>query len=228
MRRSTRLLTAFTLLIMLATAAAAGYLAAPSQAKDGLHLRGWLQATAFSALCHTDADRAAAFAAFAHEKPQLARFLLPAPAIASADVCRAFAHRSLRNLIVNAGETALRDCFNANAGSACTGSVATFKFHGTGSLATAAAETDTGCGTEFTTQTNPDNTRATGSQTTNGANVYRTVGTVAYDATATAREWCLMNQAATGGGTIWSHVIYSDINVASGDSIQFTYDLTIE
>jgi len=129
-----------------------------------------------------------------------------------------------RNLIVNAGETALRDCFIATS---CT-PVQAWKFHGIGTGATAAAEGDTGCQTELTTQYNPDNTRATGSQTNNGANVYRTVGTNTVDAAAAVTEWCLLT-AATGAGTpMWSRVVFSTINLASGDSLQTTYDLTIE
>lgn len=127
-------------------------------------------------------------------------------------------------LIVNAGETALRDCFIATS---CV-SAQNFKFHGLGTSAAAAAEADTGCTTELSSQYNPDSTRATGSQANNGANVYRTVGTNTVDATAAVTEWCLMTQAATGGGTLWSRITFPTINLASGDSLQTTYDLTIE
>lgn len=127
-------------------------------------------------------------------------------------------------LIHNAGETALRDCFIATS---CT-PVQNFKFHGIGTSGAAAAETDTGCTTELTTQYNPDNTRATGSQTNNGANIYRTVGTNTVDATAAVQEWCLQS-AGTGAGTPgWSRITFSTINLAASDSLQTTYDLTIE
>lgn len=102
------------------------------------------------------------------------------------------------------------------------------KFHGIGTGATAAAEGDTGCQTELTTQYNPDNTRATGSLTEASASVFRTVGTNTVDATAAVTEWCLLSQAATGGGTMWSRVVFSTINLSSGDSLQTTYDLTVE
>lgn len=126
-------------------------------------------------------------------------------------------------LIVNAGETALRDCFIATS---CT-TAQSFKFHGLGSGSTAAAETDTTCETEFTTQYNPDSTRATGSQTNNGANVYRSVGTNTVDASATARNFCLMSAASAG--TMWTKIVFAgDISLASGDGVQTTYDLTIE
>jgi hypothetical protein len=131
------------------------------------------------------------------------------------------------NQIINAGETALRDCFGGTGTPTCT-TVQNFKYHGLGTSSTAIAETDTGCGTELTTQYNPDNTRATGSQTNNGSNIYRTVGTNTFDASATIAEFCLMSQAATGGGTMWTRILTGSIAVASGDSIQTTYDLTIE
>ena len=140
---------------------------------------------------------------------------------------RSYFYAPKHNLVVNAGETALRDCFGGTGTPTCT-VVQNFKFHGIGTGATAAAEADTACQTELTTQYNPDNTRATGSQTNNGANVYRTVGTNTVDSAVAITEWCLMSQAATGGGTIWSRVVFSAINLSSGDSLQTTYDLTIE
>lgn len=131
------------------------------------------------------------------------------------------------NLIVNAGETALRDCFGGTGTPTCT-VVQNFKYHGIGTSSTAPAEGDTGCVAELTTEYNPDNTRATGSQTNNGANVYRTVGTNTVDAGVTIQEFCLMSQAATGGGTMWTRILTGGIALSSGDSLQTTYDLTIE
>lgn len=131
------------------------------------------------------------------------------------------------NQIINAGETALRDCFGGTGTPTCTTTQA-FKYHGIGTSATAIAETDTGCTTELTTQYNPDSTRATGSQTNNGANIYRTVGTNTVDAGVTINEFCLMSQAATGGGTMWTHILTGSIALNPGDSLQTTYDLTIE
>ncbi len=133
----------------------------------------------------------------------------------------------IHNTIVNAGETALRDCFGGTGTPTCT-AVQNFKFHGLGTSSTAIAEADTGCGTELTTQYQTDNTRATGSQTNNGANIYRTVGTNTVDATVTVQEFCLMSQAATGGGTMWTRILTGGIALVSGDSVQTTYDLTIE
>lgn len=133
----------------------------------------------------------------------------------------------IKNNIPNAGETTLRDCFGGTGAPTCT-PVQNFKYHGIGTSATAAAETDTGCLTELTTQYNPDNTRATGSQTNNGANIYRTVGTNTVDAGVSIEEFCLLDQAGTGGGNIWTRIITGTIALSSGDSLQTTYDLTIE
>jgi hypothetical protein len=127
-----------------------------------------------------------------------------------------------RNLIVNAGEAFLVDAWQNLV------ELENMKFHGIGTGATAAAETDTGCQTELTTQYNPDNTRATGSLTEASASVFRTVGTNTVDASVAITEWCLLSQAATGGGTMWSRVVFAAINLASGDSLQTTYDLTVE
>lgn len=127
------------------------------------------------------------------------------------------------NTIVNEGETALRDCFIATS---CT-DTQNFKYHGIGTSSAAITEADGGCTTELTTQYNPDNTRATGSQTNNGANVYRTVGTNTVDASATIEEFCLM-ATSTGAGNMWTRILTGTISLSASDSLQTTYDLTIE
>jgi hypothetical protein len=126
------------------------------------------------------------------------------------------------NLIVNAGEAYLVDAWQNSV------ELENMKYHGCGTGNTAAAEGDTALQTESTTALNPDNTRATGSLTEASASVFRTVGTLTFDNTAAVVEWGLFSQAATGGGTLWSRVVFSAINVASADAIQFTYDLTVE
>ena len=106
--------------------------------------------------------------------------------------------------------------------------VENLKFHGIGTGGTAEAVGDTTLVTELTTQYNPDNTRATGS-TTEGAsaNIYRTVGTNTVDAAAAITEHGIFSQAATGGGTLLDRSLFSVINLANGDSLQSTYDLTV-
>jgi hypothetical protein len=105
-----------------------------------------------------------------------------------------------------------------------------FKFHGIGIGGTAEAVGDVALVTESTTALNPDNTRATGSQasatvTTNAT--YTTVGTLTADATIACTEHGIFSQAATGGGTLLDRSLFSVVNLASGDSIQTTYVLTL-
>lgn len=100
------------------------------------------------------------------------------------------------------------------------------KYHGTGSGSTAEASSDTALVTEFTTQLNPDSTRATGSLTESAANIFQTVGTNLYDAGVTVAEHGLFSQAATGGGVLWDRSLTGSIALSSGDSLQTTYNMT--
>lgn len=102
------------------------------------------------------------------------------------------------------------------------------KFHGIGTGGTAEAVGDTALVTESTTALNPDSTRATGSLGEGAsANIFRTVGTVLVDASVAATEHGIFSQAATGGGTLLDRTLFTVVNLASGDSLQATYDLTI-
>lgn len=105
-----------------------------------------------------------------------------------------------------------------------------FKFHAFGTGGTAEAASQTALVTEETTQYNPDSTRPTGSQTEASAQVYRTVGTYSPDSGGTRpiTEHAVMSQAATAGGTMLDRSLFSVVNiVASADSLQATYDFTI-
>jgi len=102
------------------------------------------------------------------------------------------------------------------------------KFHGIGTTGTGETAANTALAAELSTVYNPDNTRATGS-TTEGAsaNIYRTVGTNTVDGSAAIVEHGIFDQAATGGGTLLDRTAgFSTVNLASGDSLQSTYDLT--
>jgi len=101
-----------------------------------------------------------------------------------------------------------------------------FKYHGLGTGTNAEAAGDTALQTECTTTLNPDSTRATGSQSSS-TNTYTTVGTNTFDGAAAVTEHGILTQAATGGGTLLDRSVFSAINVASGDSIQTTYVLTL-
>ena len=105
--------------------------------------------------------------------------------------------------------------------------ISTMNFHGCGTGVAAEAQTDSALGTESTTALNPDNTRATGTRSQPAANQYRSVGTLTFDASAAITEHGLFSASATGSGTLWDRSVFSAINVASADSIQFTYTVTV-
>jgi len=102
------------------------------------------------------------------------------------------------------------------------------KYHGVGTGGAAEAAANTALTTECTTALNPDSTRATGTLAEGAsANIFSTVGTLTFDASAAVTEHGLFSQAATGGGTLWDRTLFTVVNVASGDQIQFTYQATL-
>lgn len=94
-----------------------------------------------------------------------------------------------------------------------------FKYHDAGVGTTAAANGDTAI------ETTDGENRATGTQTEASATVYQSVGTISYTTTKAVTEHGLFNDATTG--TLMDRTVFSAINVVSGDSIQFTYSLTV-
>ena len=125
------------------------------------------------------------------------------------------------NLVTTAGVNALVDAWQG------TFTLNNFKFHGIGTGTNAEATGDTALQTEITTAYSTDNTRATGT-TIDGAsaNIIRSVATNTVDAAVANTEHGILSQAATGGGTLWDRSVYSVLNLASGDSLQSTYDGT--
>jgi hypothetical protein len=99
--------------------------------------------------------------------------------------------------------------------------ISAMNYHDSGTGTTAATSTDSGLGT----QAGPT-TRATGVQSNPVTNQYRSVGTIAYVSGLAITEWGLFNQAAQGG-TMWDRRVFGAINVISGDSIAYTYTLTV-
>jgi len=92
-------------------------------------------------------------------------------------------------------------------------------FHDSGTSSTAENASDTGLGTKVETG------RATGTQGEGAsANIYQSVGTIAYTATRAIVEHGIFT--ASSGGTLGDRSVFSAINVVNGDSIQFTYELT--
>lgn len=101
------------------------------------------------------------------------------------------------------------------------------KYHGIGTDSNAAAVGDTDLGAELTTEYTTNNTRATGTTTENGATVYQTVGTNSVDATAGIEEHGVLSSATVGAGVLLDRHVFSVINLSNGDSLQSTYDFTV-
>lgn len=98
--------------------------------------------------------------------------------------------------------------------------ISAFDFHGTGIGITAAAIGDTAL--ENTTGAPA---RVSGTPSNPTANQYRSVATVSYTSTLAITEWGLFS--ASTAGTLWDRRVFTAINVVNGDSIQFTYTLTV-
>jgi hypothetical protein len=96
-----------------------------------------------------------------------------------------------------------------------------FNYHDSGTGTVAENITDTSMGTVIT-----DNLRTVGTQT-GATNTYVTVGTIAYTTTRAVTEHGVFNDTRANGGTLLDRSLFTAINVVSGDSIQFSYTLTI-
>lgn len=116
-------------------------------------------------------------------------------------------------VITNAGVAFLEDAFEN------TAEPENFKFHAMGTGATAENVSDTALVTEV-------ETRATGSQGQGAsANIYQTVGTITATTGRAIQEHGIFS--ASSSGTLWDRSVITTINLANGDSIQFTYNLTL-
>jgi len=98
--------------------------------------------------------------------------------------------------------------------------VENMKYHDSGTGTVAEAIGDIALGTAY------GGARATGT-TVEGAsaNIFRTVGTNAYTSTLAITEHGVFS--ASTAGVILDRSVFTAINVVSGDSIEFTYELTI-
>ncbi len=96
----------------------------------------------------------------------------------------------------------------------------TLNFHdcGTGTTAEAIGQT--------TLVTPYGGSRATGTQSTPGStNIYRSVATISFTTTLAITEHGIFT--ASSSGTMFDRSVFAAINVANGDSIQFTWELTL-
>jgi hypothetical protein len=117
-------------------------------------------------------------------------------------------------VVTTAAVNYIVDALQAN-----TTDVSLFRFHGSGTGTTAEAIGQTALVTET-------GSRVSGTQTEGAsANIYRTVATIAYGSTLAITEHGIFS--ASSGGTLLDRSLFAAINVVSGDSIQFTYELTV-
>jgi hypothetical protein len=116
-----------------------------------------------------------------------------------------------RRFITTAGVTFLTNCFLN------TAEPETINFHGMGTGAVAEAIADTALGAEV-------ETRVAGTQSAFTANQYRTVATLTATAARVITEHGLFSAATVS--TLWDRSVFAAMNLAIGDSIQFTYTVT--
>jgi hypothetical protein len=100
-----------------------------------------------------------------------------------------------------------------------TTEVGDFKYADSGIGTTAAAVGDTDI------ETGDGESRVAGTQTEGAANIYETVATIAYTTTKAITEHGLFSQAS--GGTLMDRHVFSAWNVVNGESIEFTFQLTL-
>jgi len=94
----------------------------------------------------------------------------------------------------------------------------TFKYHDSGTGTTAEAVGDTALVT-------PVESRITGTQTEAAANVYQSIATISYTAPRAITEHGLFD-APSGTDELMDRSVFNAVNVDSGESILFTYQLT--
>jgi hypothetical protein len=97
------------------------------------------------------------------------------------------------------------------------GTVDVVRWHGSGTGVGAETVGDTNLGTGV-------GSRVSGSQSATG-NVYTTVATVNYTTTSAITEHGVFT--ASTGGVLFDRSVFAAINVVNGDSIEFTYQLTL-
>lgn len=119
-------------------------------------------------------------------------------------------------LVTTAGVTYMAADFTSGQASPRIGG---FNYHDCGTGTTAATVGDTAL------QTPAGTARVAGAQSNPSGTVYKSVATISFISSLAITEWGLFS--ASTSGTLWDHRVFSAINVNSGDSIQFTYQLTV-
>lgn len=101
------------------------------------------------------------------------------------------------------------------------------KYHAIGTGITAEATSDTTLGTEATTQYTTSNVRPAGSLAETSANIFETIATIGVKAAIAVTEHGIFSQAASPGGVLLDRSVFAALNLASGESVTMTYDLSL-
>ena len=117
--------------------------------------------------------------------------------------------------VTTAGCEYLVDSFQNSTGSP----MSDFYWHRSGTSTGVEAIGDTALGAEV-------GEASSGSQTETSSVIYKSVGTQTYTTGSSAiTEHGLFS--SSGGATLWDRSLFAAINVSSGDSVEFTYELTV-
>lgn len=103
-----------------------------------------------------------------------------------------------------------------------TTDITNMNYHASGTGTTAAANDDTALETESTAITD----REAGAKTQPAYNQLQTVATQSYTGSGAITEHGLLSVVTEGSGVLWDRHTFSAINVANGDSIEWTYTVT--
>jgi hypothetical protein len=109
-----------------------------------------------------------------------------------------------------------------------TNPFASYKYHDSGTGTTAATDGDTALQTQAGPATRATGTITNAQSATTGNHTAKLQdqGTISYTSTLAITEFGLFDQAAQGGNMA-DRRVFSALNVVSGDSIQFTYVVSI-
>lgn len=119
-------------------------------------------------------------------------------------------------VVTTAGVNAIAASMLSNA---TTPLIDAYDFHASGTGVGSEVVGDTTLGTDSGVA------RVSGTPTNPSANLYRSIGTQTYTSTLAITEHGLFS--ASTSGTLLDRSVFSAVNVVNGDSIQFTYTLTI-
>ena len=124
-------------------------------------------------------------------------------------------------LVTHAGVLLLSQDINISAG---VPTLAAMKYQATGTGTTSATSTDTTLQAAVGTVAY----LSALSQSDSSPNaLIKSVATLSYTASLAISEWGLFNSGTLAGATMWDHKVFAGYNVISGDTIQFTYTLTL-